>query len=104
MIPHERYELCPGEWREDPPRVSYGADRSGLVKLIGAEMSASPWTEGESATGPASKSTGARSRAHPPTRTSTGCGATQRPHPTDGAKRRSSTARYDTRCKSGRST
>ena len=66
MDPHERYELCPGEWREDPPRVSYGADRSGLVKLIGAEMSASPWTEGESATGPRIEVHG-RTLACPPT-------------------------------------
>ena len=49
-----------------PPRVSYGADRSGLVKLIGAEMSASPWTEGESATGPRIEVHG-RTLACPPT-------------------------------------
>ena len=66
MNPHERYELRPGEWREDSPRVSYGADRSGLVKLIGAEMSASPWTEGESATGPRTEVHG-RTLACPPT-------------------------------------
>ena len=66
MNPHERYELRPGEWREDPPRVSYGADRSGLVKLISAEMSASPWTEGESAAGPHIEVHG-RTLACPPT-------------------------------------
>ena len=52
MDPQERYELHRGEWREDPPQVSYGADRSGLVELLRAQMSASPWTQGESLAGP----------------------------------------------------
>lgn len=38
MDPQERYDLRRGEWREDPPRVTYGADRSGLVELLGAQM------------------------------------------------------------------
>ena len=66
MDPHERYELRRGEWREDPPRVSYGADRSGLVELLSAEMTASPWTEGESNTGPSIEVRG-RTLACPPT-------------------------------------
>ena len=53
MNPTVRYELRPGEWRPDPPRVSYGCDRWWLVALLEAEHDARPWTIGESATGPA---------------------------------------------------
>ena len=48
MNPTARYELRPGEWREDPPHVSYGCDRSGLVALLSDEQNAMPWTQGES--------------------------------------------------------
>ena len=53
MDPTTRYELRPGEWRPDPPRVSYGCDRTRLVELLGDEQSAMPWTQGESESGPA---------------------------------------------------
>ena len=53
MNPTVRYELHPGEWRPDPPHVSYGCDRSGLVALLNDELSTTPWTQGESDTGPA---------------------------------------------------
>ena len=43
MNPTVRCELRPGEWRPDPPHVSYGCDRRGLVKLLEAELSAAPW-------------------------------------------------------------
>ena len=52
MDPTARYELRPGEWREDPPHVGYGCDRNGLVHLLRAEMRAAPWTRGESDEGP----------------------------------------------------
>ena len=52
MDPTARYELRRGEWREDPPHVSYGSDRNGLVALLCAEMRAAPWTHGESDDGP----------------------------------------------------
>ena len=53
MNPNECYDLEPGEWREDPPRVAYAADRSGLVERLRAEMlHASAWTSGETGTGP----------------------------------------------------
>ena len=52
MNPTARYELRRGEWREDPPHVSYGSDRNGLVALLCAEMRAAPWTHGESDDGP----------------------------------------------------
>ena len=52
MNPHVRYHLRPGEWRPDPPRVSYGCDRSGIIALLGEELSASAWTHGESDAGP----------------------------------------------------
>ena len=52
MNPTTRYELRPGEWRADPPRVSYGSDRSGLVAVLGEELRASAWSHGESGTGP----------------------------------------------------
>ena len=53
MNPTIRYELRPGEWRPDRPRVGYGCDRSRLVALLAAEHHASPWTTGESDAGPA---------------------------------------------------
>ena len=52
MDPTARYDLRPGEWREPPPHVTYGADRNGLVALLRAEMRAAPWTHGESDEGP----------------------------------------------------
>ena len=52
MNPTTRYELRPGEWRPDPPRVSYGCDRSGLVALLGEELRANAWSRGASETGP----------------------------------------------------
>ena len=52
MDPTARYDLRPGEWREAPPHVTYGADRNGLVALLSAEMRAAPWTHGESDEGP----------------------------------------------------
>ena len=52
MDPTVRYELRPGEWRPDPPHVSYGCDRTGLVSLLEAEYTAAPWTHGESDDGP----------------------------------------------------
>ena len=52
MNPTTRYELRPGEWRPDPPRVSYGGDRTGLVALLGEELRASAWSWGESGAGP----------------------------------------------------
>ena len=39
MKPTVRYELRPGEWRPDPPRVSYGCDRAGLLALLNDEQS-----------------------------------------------------------------
>ena len=52
MDPTTRYELRPGEWRPDPPRVSYGCDRAQLVALLAKERRAMPWTQGESDSGP----------------------------------------------------
>ena len=52
MNPTTRYELRLGEWRPDPPRVSYGCDRSGLVALLGEELRASAWSRGASDAGP----------------------------------------------------
>ena len=52
MNPTTRYELEPGEWRPDPPRVSYGCDRSRLVALLGEELRASVGAQGASAAGP----------------------------------------------------
>ena len=52
MNPHVRYDLHPGEWRPDPPRVSYGCDRSGIVAMLEDEQSARPWTQGEREAGP----------------------------------------------------
>ena len=52
MNPHVRYHLRPGEWRPDAPRVSYGCDRSGIIALLGEELSASAWTHGVSDAGP----------------------------------------------------
>ena len=53
MTPEERYELEPGEWRDDPPRIGYGADRAGVVKRLEAELTAAAWTTGEADEGPA---------------------------------------------------
>ena len=53
MNPTIRYELRPGEWRPDPPHVSYGCDRSGIVALLTDELTAAPWTDGETDDGPA---------------------------------------------------
>ena len=52
MNPDVRYDLHPGEWRPDPPRVSYGCDRSGIVAMLEDEQSARPWTQGEREAGP----------------------------------------------------
>ena len=52
MDPKLRYELRPGEWRPDPPRVSYASDLSGLVALLGEELHASAWALGANDTGP----------------------------------------------------
>ena len=52
MNPTIRYELRPGEWRADPPRVSYGCDRSRIVALLDDEQHANSWTQGESDAGP----------------------------------------------------
>ena len=52
MNPEARYELDKGEWRSDPPHISYAADRSGLVRLLSTELTAAPWTSGEGDTGP----------------------------------------------------
>ena len=52
MNPEARYELDKGEWRSDPPHISYAADRSGLVRLLSTELTAAPWTNGEGDTGP----------------------------------------------------
>ena len=65
MNPTVRYDLRPGEWRQDPPHVAYGCDRSGLVELLEAELSAAPWASGESGDGPVLKVAG-RSIACPP--------------------------------------
>ena len=66
MDPTVRYDLRPGEWRADPPHVSYGCDRSGFVELLEAELSAAPWATGESEEGPAVEVAG-RVLACPPT-------------------------------------
>ena len=66
MDPTVRYDLRPGEWRADPPHVAYGCDRSGLVELLEAELSAAPWATGESEAGPAVEVAG-RVLACPPT-------------------------------------
>ena len=66
MDPTVRYDLRPGEWRADPPRVSYGCDRTGLVAALGAEQSASAWTRGESEAGPVVEVQG-RTLGCPPT-------------------------------------
>ena len=50
--PTTRYDLHSGEWRGDPPRVSYSADRDGLVRMLKQEQRASAWTEGASNHGP----------------------------------------------------
>ena len=55
MKPTVRYELRPGEWRPDPPRVSNGCDRAGLLALLNDEQSARPWAQGERNAGPAIK-------------------------------------------------
>ena len=55
MTPTVRYELRPGEWRPDPPRVSYGCDRAGLLALLNDEQSGRPWAQGESNAGPVIK-------------------------------------------------
>ena len=55
MNPTTRYALLPGEWRPDPPHVSYGSDRSGLVALLGDELRASPWALGADDAGPTLK-------------------------------------------------
>ena len=52
MNPTTRYDLHPGEWRDDPPRVCYSADRDGLVRMLIEEQRASAWTEGASNDGP----------------------------------------------------
>ena len=52
MNPTTRYDLRPGEWRPDPPRVSYDCDRSGLEAVLGEKLRASAWSRGESGTGP----------------------------------------------------
>ena len=52
MDPTTRYELRLGEWREDPPHVRYGCDRTGLVAALGDGLGAAPWTQGESEAGP----------------------------------------------------
>ena len=66
MDPTVRYELRPGEWRADPPHVSYGCDRTGLVATLGAEQSARAWTRGESEAGPVVEVDG-RALGCPPT-------------------------------------
>ena len=67
MNPTVRYDLRPGEWRQDPPHVAYGCDRSGLVELLEAELSAAPWASGESDEGPVVEVAG-RTLACPPSR------------------------------------
>ena len=67
MNPTVRYDLRPGEWRPDPPHVSYGCDRSGLVELLEAELDAAPWANGENNDGPVVRVEG-RSLTSPPTR------------------------------------
>ena len=67
MNPTARYDLRPGEWRPDPPHVSYGCDRSALVELLEAELSAAPWASGESDEGPVVEVAG-RTLACPPSR------------------------------------
>ena len=52
MNPTTRYDLHPGEWRYDPPRVSYSCDRDGLVALLGEEQHAHAWAEGQNREGP----------------------------------------------------
>jgi len=58
MEPTARYDLRPGEWRPDPPHVSYGCDRTGLVELLQSELGAAPWATGESDEGPMVKVAG----------------------------------------------
>ena len=52
MNPTTRYEQQQGEWRADPPHVSYGSDRSGLVALLGEELRAGTWAVGARNAGP----------------------------------------------------
>ena len=66
MVPTVRYDLRPGEWRPDPPHVAYGCDRSGLVKVLEAELAAAPWATGESEEGPVVEVAG-RTLPCPPT-------------------------------------
>ena len=66
MDPIVRWDLRPGEWRPDPPRVAYAVDRSGLVGLLEAELGAAPWATGESNEGPVVEVAG-RTLACPPT-------------------------------------
>ena len=65
MYPEDRYDLRPGEWRKDPPRVGYGADRSGVVEYLTNELRAEPWTMGQTDDGPAMEVHG-RKLATPP--------------------------------------
>ena len=65
MNPTARYDLRPGEWRPDPPHVSYGCDRSKVVALLIEELRAAPWTHGESDEGPAIEVKG-RTLGRPP--------------------------------------
>ena len=66
MNPTTRYDLHPGEWRDDPPRVCYSADRDGLVRMLIEEQRAGAWTEGASNDGPTIAVKG-RTLACPPT-------------------------------------
>ena len=52
MNPTVRYDLLPGEWRPDAPRVSYTADRSQIAALLEEALRAQPWTSGEADAGP----------------------------------------------------
>lgn len=67
MNPTTRYDLHPGEWRDDPPRVCYSADRDGLVRMLIEEQRVSAWTEGASNAGPTITVKG-RTLTCPPTR------------------------------------
>ena len=65
MDPREHYDLRPGEWRPDAPRVGYTADLTGLVGLIARERHAHPWTSGTSDQGPVVEVDGRRLSSPP---------------------------------------
>ena len=48
MNPTIRYDLKPGEWRSDPPRIAYGSDRAGLAAAFAKDIAdlPRPWTSG----------------------------------------------------------